>query len=173
MQPAAFVGGARWSGPLTAGAESLATPTAELLRHVREAERALGAQEWWLLGREIPEALALSEIVSLLAVARGELEQVVSGSFGQLPTGASEDEPATEDVVTSLMSDPGWLAARRDEAAALIITARSALPGLAQYAQALQAHAERAGMPPNTLSALGIVADRLSEVTEAISQSRG
>jgi len=58
-------------------ASALTGQCASLLQRLIAVERALGVREWWLLGRDVPEARQVAEVASLLAVARGELEKQV------------------------------------------------------------------------------------------------
>lgn len=138
-----------------------------LAERIVEMERALGMREWWLLGRDLPEAQALSEIGSLLAVARGELAQVLADVFahplpsadGELPRSADEGDHS---------ADPEWIAARAAEARHLLDVAATVLPALQQYARVLRSHAERMTMPTAALDAFGIVNDRLDEACELL-----
>src|SRR5262249_14567785 len=54
-----------------------------LCRRLIEVELALSEEEWWLFGRILPEARLLAEVTSLLAVARGELENTLAQHFGR------------------------------------------------------------------------------------------
>src|SRR5215813_3282820 len=54
-----------------------------LCRRLVDIEQALAEEEWWLLGRALPEARLLAEVTSLLAVARGELENTLAQYFGR------------------------------------------------------------------------------------------
>jgi hypothetical protein len=138
-----------------------------LLERVVEVERALGGREWWLLGRALAEARVLSEVASLLGAVRGELEAVLAQYFAQQPIPES-DAPAVADDEMSLLNDPGWVQARRDEAVELLNRVLTVVPSLAQYAQLLHANAEHGGLPPAGVDALGIARDRLGEAWEAL-----
>lgn len=150
--------------------EELGTRAEALWRRVVDIERALSVQEWWLLGRALPEALLLSEIASLLAVARGELENALSQGFDRaLPfTGQNDALSATPEAPQP--DDPTWLAASRDQAIGLLRMVATALPPMQQYAQMLQTYGQRAGLASAIVDAFGIVADRLKEIGEALRQ---
>ena len=86
--------------------------TEALWRRVGELERALAVQEWWLYGRALPEARLLSEIGSLLAVARAELETALTQVFGRpTPPAETEDQPPPPGDPAVLERDPAWIAA--------------------------------------------------------------
>ena len=129
-------------------------------------------REWWLLGRDVPEARQVAEVASLLAVARGELEQALHEQFDwRLPMSnadAAEQEEADE---LELMGNPAWIQARRDEANGLVRMLRQNLPGMRTFAEQLRANAADAGMPATALGALGIVQDRLGEAIEALREN--
>lgn len=147
--------------------EDLGPRVVALAERVIEMERALGVREWWLLGRKLPEAQALSEIVSLLAVARGELAQVLAEVFAR-PLLAADGEVAAGAPGESRLEDPEWVQARLAEARHLLDRTASVLPALLQYAQVLRAHAERLALPSSARDAFGIVTDRLSEACEVL-----
>ncbi|HEX8727828.1 MAG TPA: hypothetical protein VF739_04355, partial [Ktedonobacterales bacterium] len=63
----------RAPGAPSEAVDELAGRSEMLLHRIVEIEQGLAVQEWWLLGRALPEARLLTEIISLLAVARGEL----------------------------------------------------------------------------------------------------
>lgn len=154
------------SGPGASAERDLGPRVLALAERIVEMERALGMREWWLLGRNLPEAQALSEMASLLAVARGELQQVLTEVFA-LPL-SSAPEGAGSDAGESHLSDPAWIAARGAEARQLLDRAVVVLPALQQYAQVLRARAERLALPPAALDAFGIVYDRVSEACELL-----
>ena len=78
-----------------------------LLHRIVEIEQGLAIQEWWL-GRALPEARLLSEITSLLAVARGELFQFLADFFGRAPLGfdPAENPGGNEEP---RLEDPAWM----------------------------------------------------------------
>lgn len=135
-----------------------------------DIERTLAVQEWWLLGRALPEARLLAEISSLLAVARGELENVLSLFFGR----AAQRSDTTDQfgVVNSdalpNMEDAAWLAASRNQAIGLLRMIALALPPMLQYAQMLRLYAERLGLATGAVDAFSIVGDRLGEISEML-----
>lgn len=143
-----------------------------LLRRVRDIEKALAVQEWWLLGRVLPEARVLAEVGSLLAVARGELESALSHYFeietGQ--AGQTDQFAAVEAAAPGDTTDAAWVAASRDQALGLLRMVASALAPMLQYAQMLRTYAEHLGLPSGAVDAFGIVQDRLAEIDEALRQ---
>lgn len=141
-----------------------------LWKRLLDIEHTLAVQEWWLLGRALAEARLLAEISSLLAVARGELENVLILSLGRniARSDATDQFPAVGDEVSDHMSDPAWIAANRDQAIGLLRMVALALPPMLQYAQMLRAYAERLGFAPGVVDALSIVGDRLSEVSDML-----
>ncbi|HEX6817822.1 MAG TPA: hypothetical protein VF120_05560 [Ktedonobacterales bacterium] len=147
--------------------EDLGPRVAALAERIVEMERALGVREWWLLGRTLPEAQALSEIVSLLAVARGELVQVLADVFAR-PLPPIENDFVTSEQGESRLDNPEWVQARLGEARHLLDHTATVLPALLQYAQVLRSHAERLSLPSNTRDAFGIVTDRLVEACELL-----
>jgi len=150
--------------------EALATRIEALWRRVVDIERSLAVQEWWMLGRALPEARLLAEVNSLLAVVRGELENVLgqvfsralpmSGQMDAMPPGAQPLQPQNE----------AWLAASRDQAIGLLRMVATALPPMLQFAQALHDYCMRAAMAAEITDALSVVAGRLAEVDEALRQ---
>ncbi|HEY7020197.1 MAG TPA: hypothetical protein VH349_03705 [Ktedonobacterales bacterium] len=153
-------------------ASALLAQYVSLLQRIIAVERALNVQEWWLLGRAIPEAGQVAEVASLLAVARGELEQALDEQFDwrmpAMDTGASEQEGDLEVAAPDLTSDPAWSEARREEANRLLRMLRQNLPSMLSFAEQLRANAGDAGMPAAALGALGIVQDRLGEAIETL-----
>lgn len=151
------------------GAASLAPRVTALFERIVEMERALAMREWWLLGRNLPEAQALSEIASLLAVARAELAQVLADVFGAPEAKAEGDisgiSPAASE---SRLDDPEWMQARLTEARQLLDRAAAVLPALLQYAQVLRAHAQRQGLTGDVADAFAIVSDRLGDACELL-----
>lgn len=151
---------------------ALADRAEALWRRLVDIERALSVQEWWMLGRAVPEAGVLAEVASLLAVARGELEHALSVFFGR-----SSEQLERTDVFASIaaepagdMSDPAWLAASRDQAVGLLRMIASMLPPMLQYAQMLADYGQRLGLTSAVIDAFGIVSGRLVEVNEALRQ---
>jgi hypothetical protein len=148
------------------GTEALAGRASTLLQRILDVERTLAVQEWWMLGRVMREAAVLSEVISLLAVARGELEDVLAQAFGRPPALGSADDLFPLPPV--YLDDPNWVHASRDQAVGLLRMAVAALPAMQQYAQMLREGAERLNLPMAVIDPLGIVADRLGEAYEAI-----
>ncbi len=137
-----------------------------LMKRLQELDRALGAQEWWMLGRDIAEAGTLAEISSLLAVARAELDQVLVDYCGYASTlsGASTDTaPPALDA-----SDTTRLARQRAIANQLLQMLGMALPPTIDFARQLHPFAQHHGMPAAGLDTLTIVADRLEDAFEAL-----
>lgn len=143
---------------------------AEALYHrLVEIEAALGAQEWWLLGRALPEARLLAEIASLLAVARAELETALVQVFGanitraepaEAPDDGADPEQAAQDLA--------WLAERREQAMGLLRMVAVSLPNMQQYSRMLRQYSEQYALPSEATSAFGIIADRLADVGESL-----
>lgn len=156
-------------GPATS-ADHLAERAATLLRRMVEIEQALTAQEWWLLGRALPEARLLSEISSLLSVARGELEHFLADFFGR-PLPATSEHPAVSPGDDDMRpDDPVWLGMQRQRALELLRVVAMSLPPMAQYAQMLHANAERMHFAVAALDGLGVIESRLSEAYELLQQ---
>ncbi|HEX6799445.1 MAG TPA: hypothetical protein VF116_17185 [Ktedonobacterales bacterium] len=152
-----------------ARARELGMRAEALYRRLVEIEAALGVREWWLLGRALPEARLLSEIASLLAVARAELETALVQVFGanitraepvETPDGGADEARAAQ--------DPAWLAEQRDQAIGLLRMVALSLPNLLQYAQMLRLYSGQYALPSAATEAFGIVADRLGEVGESL-----
>lgn len=143
---------------------------AEALYHrLAEIEAALGVREWWLLGRALPEARLLSEIASLLAVARAELETALIQVFGANITHAEpveEPDGSAEEALAA--QNPAWLAQQREQALGLLRMVALSLPNLLQYARMLRQYSEQLALPAAATDAFGIVADRLAEVGESL-----
>src|SRR5262249_38901616 len=160
-------------GPFDASSDprsQLASRADALCRRLIDVEQALGEEEWWLLGRALPEARLLAEVTSLLAVARGELENTLAQHYGRpIPRSDSTDQfTALTAPTPAQTSDPGWLAARREQAIRLLRLVASSLPPMLQYGQMLRAYAERVGLPMAAVDAFGIVANGLGEAYEAL-----
>lgn len=151
------------------GVEELAGRSEMLLHRMVEIEQGLAVQEWWLLGRALPEARLLSEITSLLAVARGELFQFLADFFSRAPLGFDPAEnPAG--VEEPRLDDPAWMQARREQTLYLLRNVASALPPMIQYARMLRVNAERLSLAVTALDGLSIVAGRLEEAYELLQQ---
>lgn len=151
---------------------ALADRAETLWRRLVDIERTISVQEWWMLGRAVPEASVLAEVASLLAVARGELEHALSVFFGRI----SEQSDRTDAFASVTaeppddLTDPAWLAASRDQAIGLLRMVASMLPPMLQYAQMLAEYAQRLGLAAGVVDAFSIVAGRLNEVSEALRQ---
>ena len=152
--------------------EELADRAEALWRRLKDIERALAVQEWWMLGRALPEARLLAEISSLFAVASGELENALTQSFHRPLQRYELTDPHTTAVVdpASSASDPAWLAASRDQAQGLLRMVTPMLAPMRQYADMLTLYGERLGLPPAVIDAFGIVSSRLADVDEALRQ---
>lgn len=154
--------------PAIGTVQTLAAQVQPLAAHVTQLELALTTREWWLLGRAFREAQVLSEVASLLAVVRAELDGMLA-QLGAPPTASgADDEAAVADDEHHLLNDPGWVQARREEAVALVGHAASTLPGLLQYTQQLLLVAGRAVGTSLPLDGLEIARDRLREACEAV-----
>ena len=143
-----------------------------LFRRVRDIEKALAVQEWWLLGRVLPEARVLAEVSSLLAVARGELESALSHYFKieVERAGQTDQFTAVDGAAPGDTNDAAWVTARRDQAVGLLRMVAAVLAPMLQYAQMLRTYAEHLGLPSGAVDAFAIVQDRLSEIDEALRQ---
>jgi hypothetical protein len=137
-----------------------------LMRRLLDLEQGLSVREWWLLGRQIPEAQALAEVVSLLAVARAELDQVLVQYYGRPPS--EPVAPAEETAEGAPAADPASLARQRALAAQLMQMLGAALPPTTAFAQQLRLYAQRAGLDAVAVDTLGIVTDRLMDAQEAL-----
>lgn len=137
-----------------------------LMKRLQELDRALGVQEWWMLGRDIAEAATLAEVASLLDVARAELDQVLVEYCGQ----SSAVERPTSDAVPQApdASDATRLTRQRAIANQLLQMLGMALPPTIDFARQLHPFAQFHGMPAPGLDTLTIVADRLEEAFEAL-----
>lgn len=141
-----------------------------LMKRLQELDRALGVQEWWMLGRDIAEAGALSEVGSLLAVARAELDQVLVQYCGSTPTIVSP--PLDTLPVPTDANDATRLTRQRAIANQLLQMLGLALPPTINFARQLHPFAQYYGMPAPGLDTLTIVADRLEEAFEALQSTR-
>jgi hypothetical protein len=154
----------------TERAEALAARAEALWRRICEIESALAAREWWLLGRAVPEARLVAEISSLLAVARGEMENALIQGFG-LPiprSDATDQYNAIGRDDTFHADDPAWISACRTQAIGLLRMVAASLPAMLQYAQMLRSYSDQLAVPTSALDSLGIVVDRLNESGEAL-----
>lgn len=159
----------RGPGAPSEGVDELAGRSEMLLHRIVEIEQGLAVQEWWLLGRALPEARLLTEIISLLAVARGELFQFLADFFGRAPLGFDPAEnPAG--APEPRLDDPNWMRERHDQTLYLLRNVAAALPPMIQYARLLRANAERIHLAVTALDGLSIVAGRLEEAYELLQQ---
>lgn len=151
------------------GVDELAGRSEMLLHRIVEIEQGLAVQEWWLLGRALPEARLLTEIISLLAVARGELFQFLADFFGRAPLGFDPAENPAGNAEPH-PDDPIWMRERREQTLYLLRNVAAALPPMIQYARMLRANAERLNLAVTALDGLSIVAGRLEEAYELLQQ---
>ena len=159
----------RGPGAPSEAVDELAGRSEMLLHRIVEIEQGLAVQEWWLLGRALPEARLLTEIISLLAVARGELFQFLADFFGRAPLGFHPAEnPAG--AGEPRMDDPNWMRERREQTLYLLRNVAVALPPMIQYARMLRVNAERLNLAVTALDGLSIVAGRLEEAYELLQQ---
>jgi hypothetical protein len=150
--------------------EALAVRIEALWRRVVDIERSLAVQEWWMLGRALPEARLLAEISSLLAVVRAELEAVLAQTFGRaLPMSGQMDAQASGSDTTGPHNE-AWAAASRDQAIGLLRMVALALPSMRQFTQALADYCHRARVATAITDALEVVSGRLVDVDEALRQ---
>lgn len=156
--------------PAQAAIQELTTRAETLLKRLCEVEEALTDQEWWLMGRAMPEARVLAEMTSLLSVARGELETFLS-AMGAGPRDAENAAHRKEqDDVFDLMGDPMWMSGSREKAIALLRMCSAQIAPMRQYANVLQVNAERLRLPAVALDPLGITSERLAEAEELLRQ---
>jgi hypothetical protein len=149
--------------------DALAGRAEALWRRLAEIENALAVREWWLLGRVVPEARLLSEISSLLAVARGEMETAMAKGFGfAVPRVDATDQYSAVGHEDAHSEDPAWIAACRAEAIGLLRMIASSLPAMFQYSQMLRSYSEQLSVPTAAIDSMGIVSDRLNEIGEAL-----
>jgi hypothetical protein len=159
----------RGPGAPDEGVDELAGRSEMLLHRIVEIEQGLAVQEWWLLARALPEARLLNEIISLLAVARGELYQFLADFFSRAPLGFDPAEnPAGNEEPR--LDDPEWMRVRREQTIYLLRNVAASLPPMIQYAQMLRANAERVNLAVTALDGLSIVAGRLEEAYELLQQ---
>jgi hypothetical protein len=161
----------RLTGQQPGGVEMIGERSGMLLRRIGEIERSLAVQEWWLLAKAIPEAKLLSELSSVLAVARGELEHFLAEFFGQpLPASdtAEVNTSAGEEDLSSRMQDQAWLRSQRTQAVELLRMVARSLPPMRQFAQMLHTAGERVGLALTALDALRVVDEHLNEAYELL-----
>lgn len=161
----------RLTGQQAGGVEMIGERSEMLLRRVGEIERSLAIQEWWLLAKAIPEAKVLSELSSVLAVARGELEHFLAEFFGRpmpVSDGLEVSTPMSEDELTDRMRDPEWLRGQRVQAVELLRTVARSLPPMRQFAQMLHSAGERVGLAVTALDALRVVDEHLNDAFELL-----
>lgn len=159
------------STPTQVATRELGARAGTLLKRLREVEEALTDQEWWLMGRAMPEARVLSEMTSLLSVARGELETFLAAvGSAQEDVNSAALRKEQEDVF-DLMSDPMWMSGSREKAIALLRMCGMQIQPMRQYAQVLLANAEKLRLPAVALDPLGITAERLGEAEELLRQA--
>ena len=175
--------GGQYSAPANTSASALPTPvqaaTQEiakradtLLRRVREVEDALTDQEWWLMGRVMPEARVLAEMTSLLSVARGELETFLTEVGVRREESDDAGRRKEQDDIFDLMTDPMWMSGSREKAIALLRMCAAQIQPMRQYAAVLQANAEKLRLPAVAVDPLSIAAERLGEAEELLRQPR-
>ena len=109
-----------------------------LLHRIVEIEQGLAVQEWWLLGRALPEARLMTEIISLLAVARGELFQFLADFFGRAPLGFDPAWPAAAGALVLALCAPRARAA--EVARAIDLPLLGFVLGLGVIVRAVTAH---------------------------------
>ena len=152
--------------------DALADRATVLLQRLSEVERDLAVQEWWMLGKTIPDALVLAEVVSLLAVARSELENFLTDTCRRIvPARDTTGIGDQSEQLQAHMSNPRWVRANQEQARELLNMMATAIPPMTQYARALQSNAERLGMPSTAVDPLTIVMDRLNEALETLQQA--
>ena len=150
--------------------DALAGRAEALWHRVSEIEGAVAVREWWLLGRAVPEARLLAEVSSLLAVARGEMENALVQGFGHSISrpDITEQYNAVGHDEAGRTEDPAWISACREQALGLLRMIAASLPAMFQYAQMLHSYGEQLGIITPAVDSLGIVADRLNEIGEAL-----
>jgi len=163
----------RLTGQQPGGVEMIGERSEMLLRRIVEIEGTLSVQEWWLLARDLPEARLLSELSSVLAVARGELEHFLAEYFGQPLSEADSTEMSalkSDDDLTFHLQDPMWLRSQRTQAVELLRMAARSLPPMRQFAQMLHSAGERVGLAVSALDALRVVDEHLNDAYELLLQ---
>jgi hypothetical protein len=153
-------------------ARELSARAETLLKRLREVEEALTDQEWWLMGRAMAEARILSEMTSLLSVARGVLEPFIRQVGGATDVPCAARFRKEQEDVFDLMGDPMWMSGSREKAIALLRMCGTQIQPMRQYAQVLLANAEKLRLPAVALDPLGITAERLNEAEELLRQPR-
>jgi signal transduction histidine kinase len=156
--------------PAQAAIQELTARAETLLKRLREVEDALTDQEWWLMGRAMAEARVLAEMTSLLSVARGELETFLAEVGGQSNDAESAARRKEQDDVFDLMGDPMWMSGSREKAIALLRMCAAQIQPMRQYANVLQANAEKLRLPAVAIDPLSIASERLAEAAELLRQ---
>jgi hypothetical protein len=156
--------------PAQAAIQELTARAETLLKRLREVEDALTDQEWWLMGRAMAEARVLAEMTSLLSVARGELETFLAEVGGQRNDAESAARRKEQDDVFDLMGDPMWMSGSREKAIALLRMCAAQIQPMRQYANVLQANAEKLRLPAVAIDPLSIASERLAEAEELLRQ---
>jgi hypothetical protein len=161
------------SQPVSQAAIAAVAPQTDLLlQRLLDLERRLGAEEWWLLGRDFAEARVLAEVASLLAVARAELDQMLVQFCGRPLATPNVADDVTDDMMDDAEAgagaDPARVAQQRAEGLQLLQVLAVALPPTTTFARQLGPFAERSGMPAAAVEVLGIVADRVLDAQEAV-----
>lgn len=150
---------------------SLYARAGAVLQRLRELEAALATQEWWLLARVLPEAQTLSELTSLFAVARGELEDFLARLTGRPASPGRDDESTPGPEV--MPQTPQWLHAQRQQAVSILRYAAATLPVLFQEAEALRAAATAVRLAPALIDPLNAVMQRLKDAGESLGGGPG
>ncbi|MEO7002832.1 MAG: hypothetical protein ABI068_13520, partial [Ktedonobacterales bacterium] len=123
-------------------------------------------------GKAFPEARILSELTSLLAVARSELENFLTDACHRLvPARDTAEIGDQSEQMRAHISNPHWVRANQEQAQDLLGTMMTAIPPMTQYARALHGNAERLGMPATALDPLHIVMEQLNEALETLQQT--
>lgn len=150
--------------------EAVTSRIAALVQRIDDVERALGVQEWWLLADAIAEARVLSELVSLLAVARGEMTHLLRERGGLAQWPPQGEDLADDDYAAPPpdVSNPVFLQASRDQALGLMRLAALAIPAIHQYTRALLGMTRRAPVPVSLVDALEAAEERLADATDLI-----
>ena len=142
-----------------------------LMRRLLDIELLLGVNEWWLLGTKIPAAKLLSEVTSLLTVARAELDSCLREYCDRARAEPSPAETGDGEDDDPNVMDLDELAVRTEQATQMLRTMAEALPPTAHFARQLYGFAGRVGLHPSGVDILGIVADRLDEARETVASA--
>ena len=122
------------------------------------------------MGRVMAEARVLAEMTSLLSVARGELETFLTEVGGMRNDAENAARRKEQDDVFDLMSDPMWMSGSREKAIALLRMCAAQIQPMRQYANVLQANAEKLRLPAVAIDPLSIASERLVEAEELLRQ---